>query len=274
MLSIAAFTFREARRRRVFAAVGFLSAAFLTLYALLVRLVEAHSGAGPLSPQALGGAVALFGVYMARSFSGLLAILVSAGAIAGEIESGALQSVLARPLPRAAVVVGKFAGLGALLCVYTAALQGAVLVLARVLAGARVPDPLPVLAWLCLEPLILLSLTLLGSTFLPTVANGAACVLLYGLAVAGGSLEQIGVFLGRTGLQNIGTVTALLLPADAPYRQAFAIASRGVAGAVTDLLGPVLASPARPDAALLLYAALYPCALLAIAIWVFSRRDV
>lgn len=255
--------------------MGVLSALFLGLFALLVRLVVAHNQvAGPLPAAALGGAVALFGVYMARSFSGLLAILVSAGAVAGEIESGALQSVLARPLPRSAVVLGKFAGLGVLLCAYTAVLQAAVLVIAGVLAGARVPDPAAVLAWLCLEPLILLSLALLGSTFLPTVANGAACVLLYGLAVAGGSLEQIGVFLGRTGLQDVGTVTALLLPADAPYREAFFLASRGIAGAVTSALGPVLASPARPDAALLLYAALYPCALLAAAVWAFARRDV
>ena len=241
LLTIAAFTFREARRRRVFAAVGLLSIGFLGLYAVLARVVVSGAGAnaGPFGRAALAGAVGLLGVYLARSFSGLLAILVSAGAVAGEVDSGALQSVLARPLRRSTVLLGKFLGLGALLAAYTALLQAAVLVLAAVLAGGHLPDPAAVVGWLCLEPVILLALTLLGSTFLPTVANGAACVLLYGIAVAGGSLEQLGTFIGRPGLQDAGIVTGLLLPADAPYREAFAIASRGLAGGITEALGPL-----------------------------------
>lgn len=276
MLTIAAFAFKEARRKRLVLAVGLLSLGFLCLFALMARLLGTHSSfaADPLERHALGLGIVLFGVYLARSFAGLLAILVAAGAISTEVESGALQSVLVRPVPRAAVVLGKFIGYGVMLVLYTVALQGAVLLLGLAVLGARLPSPAGVLAYLCLEPLILLALTLFGSTFLPTLANGAAGILLYGLAVVGGDVEQMGVFLGNRALSDIGIASSLLLPADVMYRRAFALASGGLGDAVTGVLGPIFGSLSRPDALMVVYAVVYLGGLLAAAVAVFQRRDI
>lgn len=268
MSAVAAFTFKEALRRRLVLAVGLLTLGFLALFGFVAHALAPRQGL-------IGGiAWAMVGVYLARSFSGLLAILVSVGAVSGEIESGALQSVCARPIPRAGVLLGKFLGYGAMLVVYTAALQAVVLLVARLATGASVAGAWEVVGLLCLEPLVLLSLTLLGGTLLPTLANGAAAVLLYGVSVIGGFVAQLGALAGPRALERVGIVTSLLLPADAMYRKAFSLVAAQVRSPLLrTFLGP-LGSVVAPSWAMVVYGVGYTAALTALAAWVLSRRDV
>ncbi len=197
-----------------------------------------------------GLAVVLVGLYLASPLPALLALLASAGAISAEIESGAMQAVLARPVGRAQIVLGNLLGLGALLAAYTLALYGIVLLIAWAGVRATLPQPPAVLALLLLQPLILVAVTVLGGTFLPTLANGAAAILLYGLAAFGGALAQITALAGVPTLSDIGTVTSLLLPAEPMCRRAAALAAQGGAarGLVWQLAGPAggAAAPSAP----------------------------
>ena len=273
MGAIAAFTFKEALRRRLVLAGAVLTAGFLVLFGFITHALVNQTANDPLIAAAGHVAGAMVGVYLARSFSGLLAILVAVGAISSELESGAIQSVLVRPIPRSMVVLGRFVGYGGMLVLYTLCLQGLVLLLAHVIGGSNIAHPLAVLGLLCLEPLMLLGLTLLGSTVLPTLANGAAAVLLYGAAVIGGFLKQLTAFGAPMALAHIGLVTSLLLPADAVYRKAFAVASRPVASAVLQrFMGP-LGAAVPPGWWLVFYGVCYIVAMVALASWSLSRRN-
>lgn len=272
--AIAAFTCKEAVRRRLVLVGATLTVGFLVLFGFITHALSAQTAANPVMAAAGHVAGAMVGVYLARSFSGLLAILVAVGAISSDLESGALQSVLVRPLPRYHIVVGRFLGYAAMMVAYTACLQGLVLLLAHVVGGSDIQHPLAVVALLCLEPLMLVALTLAGSTFLPTLANGAVAVLLYGAAVIGGFLQQLTALGAPPALARIGLITSILLPADATYRRAFAVAARPVAAIVLKrFMGPLGAAVA-PGWWLIVYGAVYIVAMVALACWVLSRRDV
>ncbi len=272
--AIAGFTFKEAMRRRLVLAGAVLTVGFLVLFGFITHALVGQTAGDPLLSAAGRIAGAMIGVYLARSFSGLLAILVAVGAISTEVESGALQTVLVRPVRRQSIVLGRFLGYGGMLVLYTLTLQGAVLVISHVIAGSDIAHPVEVLGLLCLEPLMLLGLTLFGSTLLPTLANGAACVLLYGAAVIGGFLEQLGALGAPHALERVGFYISLVLPADAMYRKAFAVATRPLASAVLQrFMGP-LGAAVDPSWWLVVYGACYICGMVALASWMLARRDV
>ena len=274
--ALAAFTFQEALRRRLVAAVALLSVAFLGLFALVEHVLSHGAGRGstPIELAATRLASVFLGVYLARSFAGVLAILVSAGAISAEVESGAIQSVLARPVSRTAVVLGKFVGYGAMLLLYNVVLQGAVVAIGYAMSGARIPHALWIVGLLGVEPLVLLGATLVGSCFLPTLANGAAMVLFYGLAVVGGNVEQIGLFNGSRAAVDVGVLSSLMLPADTFYRVAVQVATGGLGDALVQTLGPVFGNLSAPSALMVVYTFAYVAAAVAAAAWIFTRRDV
>ncbi|HVB09256.1 MAG TPA: ABC transporter permease subunit [Bacillota bacterium] len=273
MLTIAAFTFREAMRRRLVAVAVLITAAFLLLLGLGLH-AEVTSGSPAVG--LLGGlTLVLVGLYLASPLPALLAVLATAGAISAEVENGAVQAVLARPIGRGDLVLGKFVGLALLLLAYTACLYAAVLLIAWAIAGATLPRPAAVLALLLLQPLVLVALTLFGSTFLPTMANGAAAILLYGLSSFGGAIEQLGAFSGVHALGDIGAISTLVLPSDAIYRRAagLAAAQGGASSMLWQMAGPA-AGVATPGPGVVVYAVAYVLVAVAAAVWVFTRRDV
>jgi Cu-processing system permease protein len=131
-----------------------------------------------------------------------------------------------------------------------------------------------------LQVLILLAVSLLGSTVLPTLANGVVMLALFGLAWLGGIIGFIGsIPPGNELMANLGTAVGLLLPADAVWRGASyhilpptllvasSFAGRG------DLQLP-FASTAPIAPAMLAWAVAYPVACLALAVAAFRRRDL
>lgn len=86
--------------------------------------------AGAAAPGADAGA-ALDATFVVQVVLGLLALLLTFDAVAGEQETGVLRVVLAHPVPRLAVLLGKFAGaLATLALPLGAGTVGALLVLA------------------------------------------------------------------------------------------------------------------------------------------------
>lgn len=275
-LAVARLAFTEAFRRRLVAAVGALTLCFLALYGIALHLwaaAPAGAAAGGLLRAAAATGLALMGLYVARGLAALLTIFAAAGAVSGEIESGVMHAVLARPVSRGTVLLGKYAGFAAMLVAYTLAMDCCVLLLARWLAGGAVRDVPAVLALMCLEPLLLLALTLLGGCRLSTLADGAAVLVLYGLGTLGGLVEAVGDLAGSRALTDVGVVSSLVVPADALYRKAVAVAAGGADAFVLQVLGPFGAS-AEPSGAMVVYALLYTAAVLGLAAWVFARRDV
>ena len=229
---IAGLTFREAWRRKVFLAALIMSILFLILYALGLYyagrdMVATMSGGGPMGGvsdelirRGIAAQMLSFGLAPTGLIAGLTAVFASVGTISGEIDTGALGGVLARPVRRGEVITGKYLGLGSMLVVYDVLLVGAVTGLAHWLVGSPISQLLPALALFALEPLILCALAVLGSTRLPTLANGVLITAAYGIASVGGLIEQLGGYMKNATMTNIGIVVSLILPVDAMHRKA------------------------------------------------------
>ncbi len=66
----------------------------------------------------------------------------------------------------------------------------------------------------------MLSLSLLGGTRLPALANGVVIFMFYGLAFIAGWIEQIGSYLQNEAAVNIGIIVSLFLPIEAMWKRA------------------------------------------------------
>src|SRR5919198_5369806 len=157
VLQIARFTLLEAVSRRLILAGVAISVGYIGLFALGFHFAYDKALETAPSPQArlsLGVAFAtltLFGVYVVNYLASFLALFLAVGAISGEIDSGTLHAVLARPLGRSEFIIGRWLGYSAMLCVYIVAMTGLVLLIARVIAGYEVPDPTRALLLMLLE---------------------------------------------------------------------------------------------------------------------------
>jgi ABC-type transport system involved in multi-copper enzyme maturation permease subunit len=286
---IARFTLQEAISRRLILAGVVISLVFIGLYALgfhfaYDRGVETSNSAE--ARLALGVAFAfltLFGAYVVNYLASFLALFLSVAAVSGEVDSGTLHALLARPLRRSEFIVGRWLGYALMLGVYIAAMTGLVLLIARLIAGYEVPEPLPALLLMLLEGLLLLTLSLFGSTFLPTLANGIVVFTLLGLAWLAGIMEFVGRLLatatestGADALLNIGTGVSLLLPSDALWRGAsYYLQSPSTLAALGATRGGIpFFSTLPPAPALIWWAIGYVVVVLGGAILTFRARDL
>jgi Cu-processing system permease protein len=282
---VAGLTFREAWRRKVFLAALVMSVGFLVLYALGLHfagreIVPGEPGAavGPAQEfmrRAIAAQMLNFGLAPTSLIVSLTAVFASVGTISGEIDTGVLHGVLARPIRRGELIAGKYLGLAAMLVVYDILLVGAVAGLAHWLVGSPISQPVPALALFALEPLILSALAVLGSTRLPTLANGVLCTAAYGIASVGGLIEQLGGYVQNAAMANTGIVVSLLLPVDAIHRKAAALLLPGgllsIEGVAAAAGGSV---PPQPSAAMVAWTVAYIVGIVWLAAWSFKRRQL
>ncbi|KFI34548.1 hypothetical protein HY00_00975, partial [Peptococcaceae bacterium SCADC1_2_3] len=227
MWLMALFSFREAWRKKVALIAGVLTLAFLILYGTGLHFITrdvvntANPAATATSYYAMMQSILLFvmGIYLASFLVAGLAILAAVGSIAAEIDNGTLYALATRPLSRRDLLLGKFLGQAAMLVIYAALFFLALTGLVYWQTGLVIPGLVPALSLFILEPLVILAVTMLGSTRLNTVSSGVLAFALYAMAVMGGMMEQIGAMMDNTAAIYAGVVTSLLLPADAVYRR-------------------------------------------------------
>jgi Cu-processing system permease protein len=297
-LVVARWTVLEARRRRLLLAGVLLSVAFVVLFAvgfyLLYHtqqreLLEAQAQGGPASGidareelLAISIILVILGLYGVQFLAALLGLFLGAASVSPEIDSGALHAVLARPLSRFQYLMGRFLALAGLLTAYVVVMSGALLLTARVVAGYQPGDVTRVVGLMVLQVLVLLAVSLLGSTVLPTLANGVVMLVLFGLAWLGGIIGFVGTIPpGNELMANLGTAVSLLLPADAVWRGAsyhvfppsFLVAA-SFAGGSDDVVGLPFGSTTPIAPAMLAWAVAYPVACLTLAVAAFRRRDL
>jgi len=297
MLVVARWTVLEARRRRLLLAGVVLSVAFVALFAVGFALLYHSQEHSLLQAQVQGVAppggidvreellavatvLVVLGLYGVQFLAALLGLFLGVASVSPEIDSGALHAVLARPLSRLDYLLGRFLALAGLLTAYVVVMSAALLLTARVVAGYQPGSATRTVGLMILQVFILLAVSLLGSTVLPTLANGVVMLALFGLAWLGGIIGFIGsIPPGNELMANLGTAVGLLLPADAVWRGASyhvlppsllvasSFADRG------DLQLP-FASTAPIAPAMLIWAVAYPVACLAAAVAAFRRRDL
>ena len=244
-LVVAGYALRECARRRVIAVVLVLTAAFLALYALGTDVafdeVDELAVESQLDERVLTGSTLLGLAMFTTLFLGaVLAAFLTLGAVRGDAERGLLQPLVVRPVGRTSLLLGRFAGAAAVCAVYVAAVYLASLLITG-LMGDWWPDSVvaPGLG-LVAGVLVIAALSLLGSVFLSSTANGIAVFMLFGAGLAAGLLGQIGDALSVETLENVAKVTSWLLPFEALYQaglDSLTQDARGITGVIVRL-GP------------------------------------
>ncbi len=276
----ARLTLREALRRRLlWALVGLTFVIVLATAWGFGRVAEASPIKGPLEQLAVSQLL----VFLAFMFSFVLAmtaVFAGSPAIGPDIENGLLLAVLARPIRRSDVLLGRWLGLALVLVGY--ALVAGYLELAAVgaVTGYLPSDPILAPPYLAGEALVLLTLAIVFSTRITSVAAGAIAVVAFGLGWMGGIMGGVGDVLSNDVLRTAGTVAHVLLPSDVLWRGAvFALApppdvlasAGNAARAFT--VSPFAASvPPAPVA--LFWSVAWVVAVLAIGSVLLSRREL
>jgi Cu-processing system permease protein len=281
-LIIARFTVQEAISRRLILAGALVSLAFVGLFALgftfLYGLATQQSRGDPTASVTLvmaGTLLTVLGLYAVHFLSSFLALFLSVGAISGEIDAGTLHAILARPLRRAEFVLGRWLAYVGLIALYVGIMAALLLLVARLVAGYEAPDAPRAIALMALGSVLLLTVSLFGSTVLSTLANGVVVFSLFGLAWLAGIIEVVGTVLNNAATVNLGIAISLLVPSDAIWRGAsYYLQAPAFLAAASSRASIPFASSAPPTTALVVWALAYPLVFLAAAVLAFRRRDL
>lgn len=279
VLAVAGLTLREASRRRVLWALAVLTVALLALSAWGFSRLSTESGIGELtSGQARLVASQLLNLVM-FGFSLIAALgtaFLTGPTLAGETESGIALSVLARPIRRSALLLGKWLGL---------VVFGSAFIVLAGLAQCLVvlwtvdywpPNPVAALSLLAAQTTVLLTLGLLLSTVISPMASGVVAVGLFGATWVAGVVGGVGEAFGNEGVARVGTVSRIILPTDGLWRGAMHGFQDGTAiaevGQAFD--GFPFLSQAPLTVTYLLWAALWVAMVWGVAAASFARKDL
>ncbi|MDS1029738.1 ABC transporter permease [Bacillota bacterium LX-D] len=278
MLVIAKNTFQEIIHKKVFLLVLFLTIAFLGLYGTALYFAYKNPGSEDMLYRSLILSQLLSaGLYFASFINAFLVVVASAGAISAEIENGTLYAIIPKPIKRSSIVIGKFLGLGIMLIVYAALFFASIILLTQILSHwsftfLTTEGIIKGLLLFCLEPLILLGLGIWGTTFLPTINNGILIVMLYGLGMIGGIIEQIGALVKNTTMEQLGIASSLIMPTDAIYRKMTGDLFN--TGLITFQGAGPFGAVNQPSNWMVVYALLYFMIFLIWGVHKFKQRDI
>ena len=283
-LRIMRLTLKEAMSRRMIPAGVALSLVYLVVFGLAFTFAQdkttaAQAVTGTRGRVLLGVGMAtlpLAGLYIVNLLSGVLALFLSVGAVSAEVDSGTLHALLARPMRRSQFLLGRWLAYALMISLYVTVMAGLVLLMASAIGGYVAPDPPRAIGLMILAALFLLTLSLLGSTFLSTLTNGAVAFTLFGLGWLSGVIEVLGGSQNNDAMLTLGTSIAILIPADQLWRAAsyyVESASLLVGQSVLGNAVPMLAN-APPTPFLVVWGLIYPLLLLGSAVYVFAQRDL
>jgi ABC-type transport system involved in multi-copper enzyme maturation permease subunit len=284
VLVIARLTVQETSRRRLILALVILTLIVVGFSAWGFNKITTvtRSDGTPLPPEQIALITSQLLIVITFMYSGVLALsaaVVAGPLISSEVESGLLLSMLARPLRRSEVVIGKWLGLAVLVGIYAAG--SALLEIAAVdwATGYTPPHPLQLILYVGTEGLALLSLGLLLSTRLSGITGGVIALVAWLMGWIGGVVGDIGTGLQNQAVQNVGVISHLLLPTDGLWRGAIYamepdafLASLRAAGAVARANPFAAVDP--PPISFLAWVAVWFALMLLLSIWSFRTREI
>jgi ABC-type transport system involved in multi-copper enzyme maturation permease subunit len=282
-LTIARLTIREAARRKLLLALAVLTVIVIGLtgwgFQHLTTLTNPDGTQIP--PDELRLATSQVLVLVEFMFSGVLAlsaVVVASPAISSELESGVALSILARPVSRYQVVLGKWLGLAALIVIYVAATTALELLVVDLTTGYVPPGPAGLAVYLSGEGVVVMSLALLISTRLSGMTAGVISLVLFFVAWIGGIAGAIGEVFSNSAITNAGTITQLLLPTDALWRGSVyelePVLYRDVLGATTERAGNPFFVQSPPSTAFLTWSVVWVVLIVSLTVWSLHRREV
>lgn len=271
VITLAHFTLVEARRRRIVFAGTLCALAFLLVFS--IGIVFGHremmdDGKSFVERQLALSMMMLVGFMAANFLCSMFAILLPVDTLSGEIDSGVMQTLASKPIDRAQIVLGKWAGHLLLALAYLLLVCAGMVLAVRSTAGFVPAGVLPAVPLLMLEITISLTISLAGGARFSTVTNGITALGFYGVAFIGGFVEQIGIFVGISSLKTIGILVSLVSPADSMWR----LAAHHLQPEIVRGSGAFALSGSVPSALMVWWAAGFIVLTLLYAVRAFRRR--
>jgi ABC-type transport system involved in multi-copper enzyme maturation permease subunit len=218
---IAGLTLREVARRRVLWVLLILSIASVALVGWgverLVTLARSQ-GADELEIRFGVSQVLIMIAFMFSFVLAMSAAFLAAPAIASDVETGTVHAMLARPLRRAELVVGRWLGLAVIVAGYAVVSGLLAIGVVGVISGHVPPQPWMAVAFLAFQAVAVMTLALALGTRLPAIAAGAVTVVLFGLGWFAGVLGSIAIAFDARPLAGLGDTVRLLIPTDGLWR--------------------------------------------------------
>lgn len=274
-LVIARLTFREAARRKILLAALALGVIFLVVYAIgfyyVNKDLSTSGNAGLIERSEMRNFFMMAGLYVVNFLCVMMAVLTSVDTLSGEIASGTIHTLVAKPVQRWEIVLGKALGFSGMLTLYVLLMGGGVVAVVYLLGGYQAPNMLRGLSLMWLNVILLLSVSLLGGATLSTLANGVLVFGMYGIAFLGGWIEQVGSLVQNQTAVNIGIISSLIIPSEAIWRRA----AYEMQSPLVQALGfSPFSSGSVPSLFMIAYAIVYAAIALLLAIRQFRRRDL
>jgi ABC-type transport system involved in multi-copper enzyme maturation permease subunit len=284
ILVIARLTVQESSRRRLLFALLILTLIVVGFSAWGFNKITTvtNSSGNTLPPDQVAIVTSQLLIVIVFMFSGVLALsaaVVSGPLISNEVESGLLLSMLARPVRRSEIVIGKWLGLAVLVGIYAAGAGFLEMAAVDWATGYVPPHPVDLIAYVAAEGLVLLSLGMLLSTRLPGITAGVIALVAWLIAWIAGVVGDIGTGLQNQALENVGIVSHLVLPSDGLWRGAIFAMEPDTLIASMRALGTF--GRANPFAAIdpppiqfLGWVVVWFALMLALSVWSFRTREI
>lgn len=278
---IARLTFREAIRRRIMLAGLVLGVAFVILYSIGTHFIfeqitessaermPSQMAANILNAEATNTFM-MMGLYAATFLSIAMAALLGADTLAGEINSGTIQTIATKPIRRADIVLGKWLGFAGLLGLYVLLLCGGIFLSVFIQTGYTPQNLLTGLSLIYMEAILVMTITLMLSSAFPALATGGIVFGLYGLAFIGGWVEQFGAVLQNNTAIKVGIITSLIIPSESLWKRA----AFEMQAPLTGTFGSPFTTTSVPSPLMMGYTILYLIVVLFIAVRIFQSRDL
>ena len=283
MIILARLTARELIRRRVVWVLAILSIVSVALVGWgLERLVAIARADGTDEVQIAIGVSQIL-ILIAFMFSFVLAMtaaFVGAPAIGGDLESGVALAILARPIRRAELMIGRWLGCAIVVVAYTV-LSGLLAIgVAVLVSGYGPPEPFLAVGFLAGQALVLLTLTLVLGSVLPAIAAGAIAVVGFGLGWMAGVMAGIATALGVDLLGRVAEASRWVFPSDGLWRGVIYGLEPPLVLLIAAGEAPELANanpfyaPAPPPLVFVAWSVVWIGLVLGLAAWRFERRDL
>lgn len=277
---IARLTLREVvRRRLLWSLVGLTVTIVVLTWWGFGRIADASPVTGPVEMLGVSQVTVML-AFMFAFVLAMTAVFAGSPAIGPDIENGLLLAMLARPIRRAEVLLGRWLGLAVVLIAYALVAGYLELGAVAIATGYAPNDSMAAPVYLAGEALVLLTLAIVLSTRVASVAGGAVAVVAYGLAWMAGVMGGVGEAFHSDVLSGAGFVAKLILPSDVMWR--------GTAGALTPPLDILSAggianpdlyrfspfSGTQPGPEWLVYCVLWVVGMLGIGCLLLRRREL
>jgi ABC-type transport system involved in multi-copper enzyme maturation permease subunit len=284
ILVIARLTVQESSRRRLLLALLVLTLIVVGFSAWGFNKITTvtNSQGQALPPDQVALVTSQLLIVVVFMFSGVLALsaaVVAGPLISGEVESGLLLSMLARPVRRSEIVIGKWLGLAILVGIYAAGAGSLELAAVNWATGYLPPHPIDLILYVGAEGLVLLSLGMLMSTRLSGITAGVIALVAWLIAWIAGVVGDVGTGLQNQALENVGVVSHLLLPSDGLWRGAIFAMEPDTLIASMRALGTFgranpFAAIDPPPTEFLMWVVIWFAGMLALSVWSFRTREI